>query len=217
MPDIMEAFWPTATMRRASERLSTEVSDLRGRIRQAAADPKSQPVINTGGRYHLNPELLDIDVWRFTDALRRATTSTDPNTKTRALREAIDAHTGTLADGWDYDWIEPSREQMRRHAITARLHLAELHAGSDARAAADLTREAADLDPYNEDLARKAMKAHARICDADAIRAQLHQLRIALDEIDEEPSAETIALAAQLQRDLHHRTPPSGDDPNRQP
>jgi hypothetical protein len=59
------------------------------------------------------------------------------------------------------------------------------------------------------------LKALAGIGDADAIRAQLHQLRIALDEIDEEPSAETIALAAQLQRDLHHRTP--GDDPNGQP
>ena len=213
LPDIMEAFWPTATMRRASERLSTEVSDLRGRVRQATADPKAQAVINTGGRYHLNPDLLDIDVWRFADALRRAAASTEPAAKTQALCEAIDAHTGTLADGYDYDWIEPPREQMRRHAITARLHLAELLASRDAHAAADLTRAAAALDPYNEDLARKAMTALARIGDADGIRVQLHQLRVALDEIDEEPSAETIALAAQLQRDLHHRTPP-GDDPN---
>jgi hypothetical protein len=46
------------------------------------------------------------------------------------------------------------------------------------------------------------MRGLARAGDAAGVRAQLQRLRDALPEIDEEPSAETIALAAQLQREL---------------
>jgi len=113
LPQIMEAFWPTATLRRAGERLSTEVGHLRSRIRQAAGDQKIQPVINTGGRYVLNAAVLDIDLWRMSNALRRAAAATDRPARIAALREAVNAHTGHLADGQDYDWIEQHREQVR--------------------------------------------------------------------------------------------------------
>src|SRR5262249_53063672 len=68
LTDIKEAFWPDATDRRAGERLQTEAGDLRARIRDAywAANPDLDPgedkrppidsVVNTGGRYHLNPD-----------------------------------------------------------------------------------------------------------------------------------------------------------------
>ena len=206
LSQIMEAFWPTATVRRAGERLSTEAGNLRGRIRHAAGvtseDKGFQPVVNPGSRYHLNPDLVDIDVWRLIDLLRRAGAATDPTAKAALLRQAIDAHTGTLADGHDYDWITQPREQLRRHGIRARLDLATLLRDTEPATAADLLRAATQLDPINEDLARQAMRALARIGDAAAVRTVLQQLRAALDDIDEEPSAETIALAAQLQRDI---------------
>ncbi len=210
---IMEAFWPTATVPRARERLSTEVGDLRRRIRQAAGDKDLQPVVNTGSRYHLDPNLLDIDVWRLVDALRRAGATTDPTERTDALRQAIDAHTGTLAEGHDYDWIEQPREQLRRHGIRARLNLAALVADADPGTAADLLQAAAALDPISEDLARQAMRALARIGQAAAVRATLQRLRAALDDIDEEPSGETIALAAQLQRDIAGTARHPDDEP----
>jgi DNA-binding SARP family transcriptional activator len=201
LSDIMEAFWPTATVRRAGERLSTETGDLRRRLRQAAGDPNVQPVVNTGGHYHLDPNLLDIDIWDLLDALRQAAASTEPAARIAALHRVVDAHTGTLAEGHDYDWIEQPREQLRRHGIRARLQLADLLADTHPRRAADLAGNAADLDPYNEDLARRAMEASARLGDAAAVRTRLHRLRDALDEIDEEPSADTLALAAQLHRE----------------
>jgi DNA-binding SARP family transcriptional activator len=210
LPQIMEAFWPTATLRRAGERLSTEVADLRGRIRQAAGDDKIQPVINTGGRYVLNADLLDIDLWRMSDALRRAGKAADPAARITALREAVDVHTGGLADGQDYDWIEQPREQVRRHGVRARLHLADLLAELDPGQAAILTQAAADLDPYNEQAARHAMRTLARIGNAAGIRTRLQRLRDCLDEIDEEPSGETIALAAQLQPKPSGSAPAAG-------
>jgi DNA-binding SARP family transcriptional activator len=206
LSQIMEAFWPTATVRRAGERLSTEVGNLRGRIKHAAGVTKDdkgfQPVVNTGSRYHLNPDAVDIDVWRLIDLLRRVGTITDSTAKATLLRQAVDAYTGTLADGHDYDWIDQPREQLRRYGIRARLDLAALLGDTEPATAADLVHAAAQLDPINEDLARQAMRAMARVGDAAAVRAVLQQLRAALDDIDEEPSAETIAVAAQLQRDI---------------
>jgi DNA-binding SARP family transcriptional activator len=175
--DIMEALWPEASLRRAAERLSTEVGNLRRCIRQAASDQDVQPVINTGGRYHLDPSIVDVDVWTFHDALRQATTATDPGQRREALQAAVIAHAGALAEGRDYHWLEPAREQIRRNSIRARLHLADLLSAQDPHQAADLTKTAASLDPANEELARLAMGAHARTNDTPAITACLRQLR----------------------------------------
>jgi two-component SAPR family response regulator len=211
LSDIMEAFWPTATVRRASQRLSTETADLRRHIRQAAGDRSVQPVVNTGSRYHLNPDLVEIDVWHLVDHLREASAATDPDERVTALRHAIDAHTGVLADGWDYDWIDPAREQVRRNGVRARLHLAELLGPTDHHAAVQLTQEAVAIDPLNEDVAQRAMRALAAIGDTDGVRAQLDRLRAALDEIDEEPTTDTLALAADLQRDAATARSAHGD------
>ena len=198
--DIMEALWSEASLRRASERLSTEVGNLRRCIRQSIGNDNIQPVVNTGGRYHLDPALMDVDAWAFYDSLRQATTASDPAERFVALQAAVNAHTGPLAEGRQYHWLEPVREQLRRNGIRARLHLADLVSAAQPGRAADLTKEAADLDPANEELARLAMGAHARIGDIAAVTARLRHLRAALREIDEEPSPETLTLAAQLQR-----------------
>jgi DNA-binding SARP family transcriptional activator len=213
---IMEAFWPNATVRRAEQRLSTEAGNLRRRIREAAGDKDKaiQPVVNTGGRYHLNPKLLDIDVWRLVDALRQAGATTDPDARIAALQRAVDTHTGTLAAGQDYDWIEQPREQLRRHGVRARISLAEmLSTRGDVRNTVELLRAAADLDPINEDLARQAMHALAETGDAAGIRARLQRLRTALHDIDEQPSSETVALASRLLHQIGGEDQGSAADP----
>lgn len=206
--EIMEALWPEAALRRAAERLSTEVGNLRRCIRQAAIAQDVQPVVNTGGRYHLDPSLVDVDAWTFQDALHRATATTDPALRQEALQTAVSAHAGPLTDGRDYHWLEPAREQIRRNGIRARLHLADLVSAQDPRRAAELTKAAATLDPTNEELARLAMGAHARVGDTLSVAARLRHLRSALREIDEEPSPDTLALATQLQqRDARSSAP----------
>jgi len=212
LPDIKEAFWPDASNRRAGERLQTEVGDLRARVRDAyrAANPDTetdeqlQPVVNTGGRYHLNPDLVDIDWWTVQDALAAATTDTAH--RVEHLRRAVDAFGGPLAEGCGYDWLPDVAEHVRRQGIIAYTQLATLVADTDADTDADIdTAEAARLfdraaalEPINEELARAAMRAQARLGDADAVRAALHRIRTALDEIDVEPDEATTTLAADL-------------------
>jgi DNA-binding SARP family transcriptional activator len=226
LPDIKEAFWPDASNRRAGERLQTEVGDLRGRIRDAYhasdkdtdqdqdKDEQVQPVINTGGRYHLNPDLVDIDWWTVQDALAAAIT--DTSHQMQHLRRAVDAFHGPLADGCTYDWLPDVEEHVRRQGIIAYTQLAQLVADTDPTEAARWLDQATTLDPINEELARTAMRAHARIQDADAVRAQLHRIRAALDEIDLEPDEQTITLATDLLRQIaaHRGKPPGpGEEP----
>jgi DNA-binding SARP family transcriptional activator len=206
--DIMEALWPDASVRRAAERLSTEVGNLRRCIRQAAQNQDVQPVVNTGGRYHLNPDVVDVDVWRLHDALRQATTATDPAQRVQALQAGVSIYTGSMADRHDYHWLEPVREQLRRNVIRAHLHLADLVSAENPRHAADLTAAAARLDLASEELAQLAMEASSRIGHTGAVAAQLRQLRSALRDIDEEPSSETLTLAAQLQTHDPRRSDP---------
>lgn len=105
----------------------------------------------------LNPDLLDVDVWRFVDTLREAAATADSTTKVTLLRHAVEADSrGLLAHGHDYDWIDQPREKLRRYAIQVRLELADLLAADQPRAASDLVCVAATLDPIKK-LSRNAL------------------------------------------------------------
>ncbi|MGI5185465.1 BTAD domain-containing putative transcriptional regulator [Dactylosporangium sp. CA-152071] len=201
LSDIMEAIWPDATVSRAEERLSTVVWNLRHSIRTAAGDHSVQPVINTGGRYHLNPNLLDIDAWRLDDALSAARHHpTGQQTALQAaLRTAVAAHTGDLAGDLPYGWIEADHHACRQQGITARRQLAELVRTSDPGEAADLLDQAADLQPADDALARDAITALAHAGDTERVTARWERLRSALADIGEHPEAASVALYTQLQ------------------
>ncbi|MBT8225651.1 MAG: LysM peptidoglycan-binding domain-containing protein [Dactylosporangium sp.] len=207
---ICHTFWPAADQRLAGGSLNTEASELRKYLRQAVGDPGVNPVVNPGGRYVLNPETVTVDAWRLVDALREARAAADPEVKIAALRRAVDTHTGILAEGCDYEWIAEPRERMRRRGIRARIGLADLITDIEPERAADLLRAAAGLDPYSDELTRRAMRAYAHLGNVEAIRRQLGLLRQALEEINEEPAEETENLAStlvcQLTRAERHRS-----------
>ncbi|GAB3831686.1 BTAD domain-containing putative transcriptional regulator [Dactylosporangium cerinum] len=192
LPDIMEALWPEATVNRATERLSTEVANLRRTIRTAAGDGSVQAVHNPGGRYRLNTDALDIDAWQLDQAL----TADDPDAPDREtrLRAAVAVHTGELGGAATYAWIETARELCRRQGITVRQRLAAVVASTSLAEAAALLDAAADVDPYSDTLARAAIEAHAALGDTDTARHRYTQLRAALADIDEQPDAATKAL-----------------------
>lgn len=200
--DILEAIWPDAPLRRAAERLSTEVGNLRRCIRLALPDQSAQPVVNTGGRYHLNPDVVDVDLWHLEDALQDAAVS-DPEEREQTLQTVMGVNVLELARGLDHHWLEPVREQLRRKAIRVHLQLADLVAPADAAKAAGLNQVAATLDPTNEDLSCRVIEAHARVGDNEAIDAELRRLRSALREIDEEPSRDILDLARSRKRSGH--------------
>ncbi|BCY08903.1 LysM peptidoglycan-binding domain-containing protein [Actinoplanes sp. L3-i22] len=203
--DIMEALWPEVTVARATERLSTCVTNLRNIIRGGIhrTGARVDPVINTGGRYHLNAELVDVDWWRIVDAHRAATTAGDDQTRLRHLRTAITAAAGrTLGADTAYEWIDTDRERARRLLIRIHLQAAGLLAGTDAQTARGWHETASDYDPMSEELARHAMQAAADLGDADGVRHRREQLHRALADAGIDADTDTDRFAAALLQNL---------------
>jgi DNA-binding SARP family transcriptional activator len=235
---IMEAIWPDATMRRAAERLSTCVANLRNVLRAAHPTPTTSeedtggrrggragrgpdPIPNTGSRYHLDPTIVHVDLWTVLDAYAQAATVTTDQDRLLHLDAAIAATAGPLADGEDYDWIDTDREHLRRRLIKIYAHAAGLHA--DPHHVRDLYDRACAIDPLSDDLARRAMRASAALGDAPAIRARLTALRRALHDNGLDLDDDTAHLARDLLHTLtnqpHHRpaTAPAPGDPEPAP
>jgi DNA-binding SARP family transcriptional activator len=171
------------------------VSNLRTVMRHTGG--RGAYVNHPGQRYVLNPDAVDVDLWRMRAAIRDADRAGDPQERVAALRRAVDTYGGHLAEGADYEWIEPYREAVRTQALDAYLALAEALADKPAEQMTVL-EAAIRHNPYAEELYQQAMRARARLGHLDAVRTLRRAVTRALGEIDAEPSDETIALADEL-------------------
>jgi DNA-binding SARP family transcriptional activator len=196
---ILDDLMPEAPASKAPERMHTYVSDLRSVMRRIGGP--ATYLTHPNQRYTLNPEAVDVDLWRMRAAIRHAHQTGDPQQRVDALQQAVDAYRGPLADGADYEWAEPYREAIRQQALDAHLALAEAHTG-DSAAQARVLEAAIGHSPYSEHLYLQAMQARAALGHLDAIRTLRRALDRALAEIDAEASDDTIALADELIADL---------------
>ncbi|MEV0733938.1 BTAD domain-containing putative transcriptional regulator [Polymorphospora sp. NPDC050346] len=202
IPEIELAMTPDATTRRARDRLSTNVANLRNRLTHASRQDTAEnfkPVVNPGGRYCLDPALLDVDWWRVLDAARRATITTDPQTQRVALEEAV-ANWGGLLHDDNFEWMDGPQHTCRQLGVNIHARLATLISNTDPERARQLLDTACAIDPLNEEVAQQAMKAHAG--DPDAIGTRFASLTDALHEIGEDTSENTRRLARQLRRNM---------------
>ncbi|WP_432844320.1 BTAD domain-containing putative transcriptional regulator [Dactylosporangium sp. CA-092794] len=192
---ILDDVMPDAPSKKAPGRLYTYVSNLRTVMRHTGG--RGTYITHPGQRYVLNTDAVDVDLWRMRAAIRDADQATDPQDRLAALRRAVDTYGGPLADGADYEWIEPYREAVRVQALDAFLALAEALADKPAEQIA-VVEAAIRHNPYTEQLYQQAMRARATLGHLDAIRTLRRTLTRALGDIDAEPSDETIALADEL-------------------
>ncbi len=198
---ILDDLLPDAPASKAPGRLYTYVSDLRAAMRRTGG-PGSY-LTHPHRRYALNPETVDVDLWRMRAAIRDANQATDPQHRIAALRRAVNTYRGHLAEGADYEWIEPYREAVRQEALDAYLALADALAGNPAEQLTVLDA-AIRHNPYTEQLYQQAMRARAALGQADPIRALRRALTRALGDIDAEPSDDTITLADDLVAQIQH-------------
>ncbi|MEU1605532.1 BTAD domain-containing putative transcriptional regulator [Micromonospora matsumotoense] len=203
---ILEDLLPEAPSSKALHRLHTYVSDLRSVLRHHAG-PGSY-LTNPHRRYRLNPDRLDIDLWRLRAALRN--TGNHPD-RVQALRHAVDNYR-PLAEGCDYEWLDAYRHAAQRDALDAVTALIEAHEGNPLEQAT-ICATALPHHPYNEQLYQQAMRAHAALGDPDAIRALRSTLTHRLSEIDAEPTDDTLDLVHHLIDGIqpgHRRRPSDG-------
>ncbi|WP_274534629.1 AfsR/SARP family transcriptional regulator, partial [Micromonospora sp. CB01531] len=200
---ILDDLLPDAPASKAVHRLHTYVSDLRAVLRHNAGP--GTYLTHPHHRYQLNPDRFNIDLWRMRAAIRAAGTTASPPERIQALRRAVTAY-HPLADGCDYEWLEPYRQAIRQEALDATTDLIEELTDQPAAQSAVLDT-ALQQHPYTETLYQAAMRAHARLGHPDTIRALRRTLTRRLAEIDTEPADDTLTLADQLITDLRRTRP----------
>lgn len=200
---ILDDLLPDAPAAKAPHRLHTYVSALRKAL--ARTGGPADYVTHPPRRYTLNRAAIDTDLWRMRDALRDAERATTHADRTAALQRAVDAYDGALADGCGYEWIEAHREGIRRQALDA--HLALAAATTDPTRALAVLEAAIRHDPYAEVLYQQAMRARAALGHLDEIRTLRRTLIRRLEEIDTDPSDDTLELADRLVAGLRQRRP----------
>ncbi len=199
---ILDDLLPDAPRSKAPHRLHTYVSALRKTLARTGGGTGSY-LTHPARRYALNRELIDADLWRMRDALRDAQRATNTADRLAALRTAVHAYGGALADGFDYEWIEAHREAIRRQALDANLALAA--ATPNPAEAITVLDAAIHHDPYAETVYQQAMRAHAALGHLDEIRALRRTLIHRLHGIDAKPTENTLDLADQLIAGLRSR------------
>jgi DNA-binding SARP family transcriptional activator len=194
-----ETLWPDAPPPRGVERLRTALGNLRTTLRNATGIEKAVVVSYAAGRYQIQLDLIDADLWRFQSALAKVAEAGEPAARTAALQQVVEAYGGDLAEGERYGWVEALREDLRRRALDAAAKLADLHEHNrDTRAALAVVELAITWDPYAEDLYRRLMRLNSAIGRTDELRRIFQRLTSRLDELDTDPDDTTRRLFDEL-------------------
>jgi DNA-binding SARP family transcriptional activator len=202
--EIGEYLCPEARLREADQRVHTYASNLRHVLTRAGGPHKDAYLIKVAARYRLDPATVDVDLWQLRDLLHQAAIASG-DTRRHLLDQACKLYAAALADGCNYDWIEPYRQQACQLVTRAHLQLAEDLLPEDPQRASDLLDQAIGHDRYNEALYRAAMHTRHALGDHDGIRNLLRALTRALANLGAEPSDNTVELADQLRASFEQR------------
>ncbi|WP_346125505.1 AfsR/SARP family transcriptional regulator, partial [Micromonospora coerulea] len=182
---LVQAIWPGLAAHTVTGRLYTTLSELRATIRATCG---LTIIDHTDDRYRLHGEHLDTDLWRLHTAAHHAATSiTDP---ARAWQAVIDAYTGDLAADYTWPWIDPQREATRRLVLDA--YAAAASAQPDPHRTLELLERGIRVDPYNENLHRRAIEVLTALDEHTAAAGLLDAYR------------RRLTLAGQLSSDTLH-------------
>jgi DNA-binding SARP family transcriptional activator/nucleoid-associated protein YgaU len=148
-------------------------------------------------RYVIDPELIEVDLWRMFTAIDRANTAVDDETAClAALQEAATCYGGDFAAGQDRAWVIDYATTYRNHILSVYGRIAEILEVEAPDHAIVALEKAIELDPVNEELYQRLMRVYGRQGRADAVRRTLRLLENRLAEIGlAEPSEATQRVA----------------------
>jgi DNA-binding SARP family transcriptional activator len=197
---VATALWPDSTPGRTTNALNTALTRLRQTLTQITRAAVGDVVRNSDGRLTLDPDVIDVDYWRFDAAVTARRAAGTDEERVAADQLVVDAYGGELAEGTPYGWIEIAREAVRRDAIDSAAALARAFVPRDPQRTLDLLEIARAFDPVNEMIYRDIMRLQSRLGRPDAISRTLALLTARLGEIGDQPDVDTIDLARRLQR-----------------
>ena len=194
----VDSLWPDTEPNRVHKRFWLAATNLQSRL-CAEAGHDARLFVKVGEAYRLAAELVNCDVWAFQAALSRASRAGDDRAALDALQAAVEVYRGDFAQGTDYLWSEPVRQDLHRRALDALLRVAELEErlGSAAAAEAALDR-AIELDLYAEEPYRRLMALQARNRGAGAVHTTWKLLHRRLGDLDLDCEPATARLYRSL-------------------
>ena len=223
---LISRVWDSAPPSKAREDLSSYITRIRGRLRQAAGDAAT--VVSRSGAYmiDIDPEAVDLHLFRLRQRQARAMADSGDNEQAASLlREADALWRGTALAGLPGDWFAGMRyslEEERRTAVLKRVEL-ELGLGRHADLLSDLRSMAAQFG-LDETVISYQMTALYRSGRAAEALRTYRDARASLTDQGIEPSAGLDALHQQiLRRDPllsitpAHRRPSRTGQPNNLP
>ena len=165
-----------------------------------ALPPGTPALVIEGEALGLDPASVEVDAMTFASKAREGSPG--------SLRDAVDLYRGDLLAGLSLEepafeeWLTTERERLRAVATAAMTTLFERQLASGALDDAfDTGHRLLGLDPLQEDVHRRLMRAHA---SAGRIGAALRQYQSCLDvlrtELGVEPQPETKRLYQELLR-----------------
>ncbi|MGH7426719.1 MAG: AfsR/SARP family transcriptional regulator, partial [Candidatus Methylomirabilales bacterium] len=152
------------------------------------------PVLRkANGRYRLVLDNVWVDALAFRESLRRAEGSEAPEVH---LRRAVALYRGEFCADLGLPWGEHIREEYRRLFRDAALKLARLEADSGKETEAlEILERAQRANPYDEEVARRAMAvAASQDSKWEVLRWFQRLKRVYLEDLGLEPSPETYRL-----------------------
>lgn len=199
---LLEDLWPDHTMDQATRRLHDANYSVRSTLRPLVGAVAENVVTFDGERYRLDPDVLDVDLWRFTGAYEQAAREHDEHARLAMYEDAADAYRGNFADNIDGIWAVTVRETLLNRALDVLTGIAELN---DKRSAPEnalaAVERAAELAPYDEAIHRRRMLLLGGLGRTDAAK-RIHEAfeRRLGDDLDATPDPETEQVVQRVIR-----------------
>lgn len=190
---ILEALWPEGDPGLTQKYLWRTVSNLRCKLRGLSA---MRVVLKTDEIYSLD----FADVWVDALALETVGPPGIEHDSLPYLRFACALYKGELCDGRYYGWATLVGERLRCVYIESARSLAYcLDQADDVAGALKILDRATEIDPYDEDLCRLAMRLDARAGRVDrATRRWKCLRRLHLKDLGVEPSQQTMSAFGEV-------------------
>lgn len=197
--EIMEDLHPGVEQYLASQRVGTDNGALRRVLTKATGITGKGRFITydpVTGRYRLDPDLFDVDLWHMITAIQRANNAADDTACLAALRQAADYYLGDFGTGHDRAWIIDYATTYRHQYLSVLTRIAEILEPDYPDQAIAAIEQALTHDPVNEELYQRLMRIHGRADRPDEVRRVLRRLTNQLADVgDAEPSAASKRVA----------------------
>ena len=193
-------------------RVRTDLNAVRSLLREATGiEGKGKFILynNADSRYRIDPDMIEVDLWRILSAINRANKAADDETAClAALREAAECYGGDFGEGQDWPWVIDYATTYRHQLLGVYARIAELLEADQPDQAIAALEAAIEYDPVNEELYQRVMRIHGRLARPDAVRRTMRLLENRLAELGQaEPSEATRRVAErQLKPTLTART-----------